>query len=99
MPRAPGSGWPPDLLGLGVSFHFSCGIEQQGLDWIFADATFRRDFFRRDYSRWADLSGRAAGLWDARSQLWISPPQVLGVDAHPFSERGRPQFYRGSACI
>src|SRR5437867_2098912 len=98
MPRAVGYGWPPDLLGFAVSLHCSCGGEQQGLDWIFADATFGCDFFRRDRSRWANFSRRAAGLWDAGSQLWISPPQVLELGPCPFS---LPWFQldRRSACL
>src|SRR6266567_6906320 len=99
MPRAPGSGRPPYLLGFAVSIDFSRGAEQQRLDWVFAHAAFGRHFFWRDSSRWANLSRRVAGIRDARPQLLIPPSQVLDLGAHPFSAFGEFWFDLGSACL
>ena len=70
--RGATGGWGTrDFLGSALSFRISRHAEQQGLDWILANAAFRCAFFRPDHAGWAEF---------CRGTLWGSEFKDITAD-------------------
>ncbi len=85
LPGNLGSRWARDFMGTPLAFHLSRHAEQQGLDWVLANAAFRCAFFRPDHPRRPEFCGRPFGVRSARPQLWIPASQFLDLDTCLFS--------------